>query len=480
MSGVNTYVASTNWLKTKYERNKNSFEDLKYSDPFLYFVTDQKQSGVTTGKSVTTMKSAGLSLNVGDTFKDAQNRAKRTPTAGSPNKRLAEVAKFDTDIFSVGRIELKSTFASKDEAGAFVNELEQEVEETKETLISLTSKNLWSDGSGIIGKVTNAPADISIGTGQKQATFKIQSYSDLFYFHYGMSLFFQGLDDSDAKVCYVSEVDLENQQVSVVTDTALGANVASARTAIQNKNIYYNRHKTFNASLDAGVGGSFPGVKAIIPSVAPGSSDSFRGINRSINPTHLAGWRFSAKAYNKDSNPRPIEESIKRACVMMNQFHRRAKKGVKGEAVNSVVPGMVFLASATWQALADEYEDRLTFQKINSESLQKGVSGFTGLEIIAGGKRYVAWSCPGLNNFDAYILDPKAFALKWLGQKDKKFPIQFTEFPYGNYFRAVEDAAEVEFRMQFHPLLICKLPGRCAHINLSNVGDRINRYQSTT
>ena len=154
----------------------------------------------------------------------------------------------------------------------------------------------------------------------------------------------------------------------------------------------------------------------------------------------------------------------------MNNFYRHAKDG-KGKSLSmKVVPMDAYLGSSAWQVLADEIETRQELRRIDSgDKSKKGVTGFSGLEIIAGGQPVHAWSCPGLNAYDAYLIDPMQFQFNWLGQYDNKFPIQFRRFVGGSYFRDVDGADELESRLALFPILTCKMPVRTAHLNLTNV-----------
>lgn len=88
-------------------------------------------------------------------------------------------------------------------------------------------------------------------------------------------------------------------------------NDASAITSFANNDYLFRQSDT------GALGTVVDGFDAHIPLTAPGGSDSFRGVNRSVNPTRLAGRRINDTAAS-------IEENAGLAAVKISQTGKRA------------------------------------------------------------------------------------------------------------------------------------------------------------
>ena len=434
------------YLKTNYVDNGMLYDQFQGADPFLSMVLKKPKSGSKSGTSLTFPIAVGRSTSISSNFHSAQLQAKAGTSA---NKRQSVVALFDDDVYAVGRVGYKAEFATKDGAGAFVKAVEDESSMVMDSLKSRTSADIWRDGTGVIGQATSAVTTSA-------TTFVLKSYADLYYFEVGMQFCAVGSLDKEHTVTKV------NRGTKTITFTpVLGTAVAA------NGNFY------FPANSDTAGAGSYDGVSKIITSTSLGTA--YRGIDRSLDPTRLAGWDIDSKNYVLATNPRPILETIRRAAVLMNNFYRSAD----GKSTN--INQDCYLGSAAWEALSDEIDQKTQLRRVNSSELKDGVLGFEGLQIIVSGKTVNVWACPTLNPLQGYLVDLDSWAFNWLGEGDKS-PIQFKTMTNGTYFKDVDDDDSIEFRMQFHPILSCFAPGQNASLTFKGADtiSRITNYLSTT
>ena len=436
-----SYAALNNYLKINYDNNQWLYDQFRGVDPFYDKVVMNAGSGRRSGESVVYPVAVGRTTSVSDVFKAAQDSAKTTDLT---NQRVKFTVPFDKDIFSVGRISKKADYSSRDSMGAYVKAIEDETMQVIGSLKSKISADMWRKGDGVIGELNAQSAGNS-------GAIVLSSYADLWYWEVGMEFVIPGTYGTRRRVTNV------NEKTRTITYTpALSSNLAKG------VKLY------FPATTTAGAG-TFDGVGSIITSDATALASPYRGVTRNIHPTRLAGWREVATA-KSTSNPRPITQAIRKAIVKISSFNRN----VEGKAGN--IPEDVYLSSAAWEALADEYDQRTQMRRTQTEALKRGIQGFTALTVLAGGKDVNVWACPGLHPTTGFVLDTKVWQLNWMGESDKT-PVVFQKMTNDTYFRDVEGEPQIEFRIQLHPVLICKAPALNAELDLSAVTE-IGNYLS--
>ena len=439
------YAAMTKYLKTNYINNGHLYSMFAGKSPCLQKILSNSKSGRKTGTSITTPVAVARSQSSGASFSSVGTAALGNSTQEGL-KRQSFVVPFSNDIYERGFIDNKARFASKDSAGSFVEAVEDETKMKMDALNSRISKDLWGNGSGALGKV----ASISSGV------VTLSSYTDLFYLEVGTFIdIYHGSTRRGTASVYITKRDEAAKKITLsATPTGTAAN-----------DLIYAAGDTPSAAA------TFHGVDSWVPSSNPGASDSFFGINRSVDIARLSGWRVTAADYNSSTNPQPILRAIRKTCTLMSSFFRNSP----GKDAN--MPSDIYLGAAAWESLSDEFDSKTELRRVNSKDLKDGVLGFEGLEIIVGGKRVVAWADPAKDPLTAHVLNTGTWFFNWLGSKD---PVSFEEFPGGSFFRTTDDRPDIEFRMQLHPVLRCEAPGLNARIDLSatNIANRINAYQS--
>lgn len=170
---------------------------------------------------------------------------------------------------------------------------------------------------------------------------------------------------TSGNIGYVFAVDQNLGTVTVATSAAnAAAGTGGTPTGWNGQTIYLFRQGDFGGDSNPNV--IFKGIPSWIPATAPGSTDSFYNVNRSLDPARLAGFRLLAA----DVAGMSIRKRIKRAVAIINN--------------RSTTPGIthVVLNKEKWQDLADEMEA----QGVRIlESNEKYGFGTNSIALAAGG-----------------------------------------------------------------------------------------------
>lgn len=185
------------------------------------------------------------------------------------------------------------------------------------------------------------------------------------------------------------------------------------------------------------------GLGAWIPSVAPGGSDNFFGVNRSVSPTKLAGLRFAGGA----------SESIQDALIdAVNQL--AAQSSEAGD------PDYILINPVSYQTLVKQLTSQANYVNVKHDEID---ISFKALVLpTANGEIAILQdrNCPSQT---AYIITLKTWKLRSLG----KVP-QFLTFPgfYDQLGFPVPGSDAVELRVGYYANLTCNAPGANAVVPL--------------
>lgn len=436
--------AMTNYLKKEYIDNPDRDSLFTGIDPLLDRLLMSKLSGRKTGSSLEVPIGVGRSRNSATTFAEARKNARTERTA--VKKAVYSIDLSKTNIYEIGLVENKAIFATKDGQGAFVGAVESETNDVMGALRTKLSGDLYGDGSGSIGQIKSLDATKKIIT--------LKSREPLWYLEVGQLLDFYSAKDAtgvrrgNAKN---EVIKIDREGLKITMKDALNANAAA------DDYIFYAGDGKQNVGVS-----TILGLPAWLPKTVV-ANDNFYGINRSID-TRLKGF------YVEAANNGTVYDTIRKAVVKMSGPWRNAKK-----EKDANIPRDVYLGSATWEVLADEFDDTMEMRRVNSVDLQKGLKGFTALQILAGGVMLNVWSCPALPPYRGYILHPEKWGLNWYGGGLKN-PIDFHTMANGTYFKDAHDGPDIEFRIQVHPVLRCNAVGMQCQLAFDNISSDIDAY----
>ena len=388
---MTTFAAA---LKQHYTDEK--IENMVYKDnPFLAMISKYEDFG---GENLKLPVKYGIPMGRSATFADAVSNK-----TASQLKAFLLTRKADYAIASIANETIE---ASKGNANAFIEAATFEIDGAIESATRSLAISLYGDGSGSIG-VVGALAT----TTASNDTVTLATIQDITNFEVGMQLNF-GTATANKKI------DSINRDTGVfILDAASGATTTEA--------IYVDGDKD---NMLTGLGGW-------LPSTAPGSTDSFFGVNRSSDSTRLGGIRF-------DGSSLPLEEALIGAAA------RVAREGGK--------PDVCFINYNNFGDLEKALGSKVSYVdvKVNPEI------GFRG--ILIHGPRGPIKVVPDQNcpNGVAYMLQMDVWKLYSLGKAPKILDSD------GLKFLRESTADAVEARIGYYAQLGCRAPGFNVRVGL--------------
>ena len=388
---MTTFAAA---LKQHYTDEK--IENMVYKDnPFLAMLSKYEDFG---GENLKLPVKYGIPMGRSATFADAVSNK-----TASQLKAFLLTRKADYAIASIANETIE---ASKGNANAFIEAATFEIDGAIEAATRSLAISLYGDGSGSIG-VVGALAT----TTASNDTVTLATIQDITNFEVGMQLNF-GTATTNKKI------DSINRDTGVfILDAASGATTTEA--------IYVDGDKD---NMLTGLGGW-------LPSTAPGSTDSFFGVNRSSDSTRLGGIRF-------DGSSLPLEEALIGAAA------RVAREGGK--------PDVCFVNYSNFADLEKALGSKVSYVDVKASP----EIGFRG--ILIHGPRGPIKVIPDQNcpNGVAYMLQMDVWKLYSLGKAPKILDSD------GLKFLRESTADAVEARIGYYAQLGCRAPGFNVRIGL--------------
>jgi len=388
---MTTFAAA---LKQHYTQEK--IENMVYKDnPFLAMISKYEDFG---GENLKLPIKYGIPQGRSATFADAQ--------ANKTNTQLKAFLLTRVSDYSLASIQNETIEASKGNANAFMEAATVEIDGAIESATRSLAISLFGDGSGQIGVVGSLAT-----TTASNDTITLATIDDITNFEVGMQLNF-GSSGTNKKI------DSINRDTGVfIVDAASGATTTEA--------IYVDGDKD---NMLTGLGGW-------LPSTAPGSTDSFFGVNRSSDSTRLGGIRF-------DGSSLPLEEALIGAAA------RVAREGGK--------PDVCFMNYSNFADLEKALGSKVSYVdvKVNPEI------GFRG--VLIHGPRGPIKVVPDQNcpKDVAFMLQMDVWKLYSLGKAPKILDSD------GLKFLRDSAADSVEVRVGYYAQLGCRGPGYNVRIAL--------------
>lgn len=386
-------------LKQYYSKEK--IESLTYANRPLFALIDKKKDFF------------------GDVYKIPQkltNPQGRSAVIGSAitNKTSTSYVAFLLERvkdYAIGSISTENMLASQNNAGAFLQLAIAEIDNTIDTLTRSVAMKLYLDGSGTLGVVKTAGVDYSA------KTITLASSEDVVHFEVGQKIevFAPGGTSARAFVDSIKQATIDgvDRDAGVLTFDTFGAN----HSIVAGDEICVVGDRNLAVS----------GLAAWLPGTAPSGSDDFFGVDRSVDPSRLAGIRKSYVGV-------PIEEAV------IDMARKIGREG--GE------PTHLFLSFDKYAALEKSLGTKVMFT-----SLKVGEVSFQAMQINSpkGVIAVVAdQDCPSDRG---YMLDLKHWSLYSLGE-----PVRILDQDGNKWLReSTEDAMQV--RVGFYGNVGCRKVG---------------------
>lgn len=315
--------------------------------------------------------------------------------------------------YSLATVDNETAEASENDKGAFLKALTNEINSAIKSSASSMASQLYGNGSG---SMATLDATTTITTN----TIILGEADDVVKFEVGMTLVFAQLESSGGlrnagATAVVTAVDR-----SVGTVTVNGVLNTLVPAIAVNDFIFVDGDRNLSVS----------GLAAWLPFVAPTAGDNFFGVDRSVDPTRLAGVRFDGSALS-------IEEALVGGLTLSNREGGNVK--------------VVFMNYIDWGNLELALGSKV--QYMVTEAFGRADIGFTGIQVKTN---------KGVANCVADTMAPKGYAYgltmdSWALYSLKE-PIRILDLD-GNKVLRTSDADAVELRVGGYFQLGCDAPG---------------------
>lgn len=425
MSAV--YANSSNQLaalKELYTDDKDYMKDLVYKENPLFALLPKNESpDGFAGKYLPVPLEYGVPQGRSHSFSNAQNQQ----TATSLASFFVYVIQ-DYQLVTITNLLMEQT---KSNAGAFVDAAKLQIDGGIRNITNNIAFELFGDGSGTRGRIGS-------GTNPSGNTYVItlSNVQNIVNFEVGMTLVnytysagsISAISSTQASI---TAVDRNN---GIITVLATGSD-ASWTTANKGLGIYGD---IVSGAVATGTALCLSGLAAWIPSATP-SSSLFWGVDRSADPTRLAGIRYDASALT-------IEEGITNALALLN------REGGK--------PDLCIIDFASYAALVNSLSAKVQYVQIKHDEVEVAFEGITFQSAYGRVTILADRSCPPQT---AYLLQMNTWKLRSLG----KVPHIITYGMEGLEGLRVGNADALEIRIGYYGNLICSAPGFNAVVSLS-------------
>lgn len=411
-------------LKELYTDDKEYMKDLVYKEnPFLALVPKNESPDGFAGKYIPVPLEYGTPQGRSHSFSNAQNQQ----TATSLASFFVYVIE-DYQLVTITNLLMEQT---KTNAGAFVDAAKLQMDGGFRNITNNIAFELFSDGSASRGQIGSGS---NVGLVQ---TITLSNAQQIVAFEVGMLLvnFVNTAGTISAVSAQTMLVTSVNRATGVIVGTLSGADASFSSAGNQ---------LGISGDIVSGATGTgsylgLSGLAAWIPTASPASNDSFWGVNRSADPTRLAGCRFDARAYT-------IEEGMTNALAFLN------REGGK--------PDLCIMDFASYAALVNALGAKVQYVQVKHDEVEVAFEGITFQSAYGRVTVLADRSCPPQT---AYLLTMSTFKLRSLG----KVPHILTYGMEGLEGLRVGNADALEIRIGYYGNLICSAPGWNCVVQLS-------------
>ena len=435
-----TYATSSNQiaaLKELYTDDKEYMKDLVYKEnPFLALVPKNESPDGFAGKYIPVPLEYGTPQGRAHTFANAQTQ--QTPT------QLASFFVYVIEDYQLVTITNLLMEQTKTNAGAFVDAAKLQMDGGFRNITNNIAFELFGSGTATRGSSTASSSQT--GASPNVVTLPLSSAQTVVAFEVGMLLVASTTDGGAIGTTGVVITGVD-RAAGVITGNGItlstGATVASldANWAIGSGVAYMTIYGDLPTTGATSTGSylALSGLAAWIPVTTPASNDSFWGVNRSADPTRLAGCRFNAQAYT-------IEEGMTNALAFLN------REGGK--------PDLCVMDFASYAALVNALGAKVQYVQVNHDEVEVAFEGITFQSAYGRVTVLADRSCPPQT---AYLLTMNTWKLRSLG----KVPHILTYGMEGLEGLRVGNADALEIRIGYYGNLICSAPGWNCVVQLS-------------
>lgn len=315
-------------------------------------------------------------------------------------------------------------------AGAFIDAAKNQIDGGIRNITNNLAFELFSNGFGSRGRI-GAFSNVSAAL-----TITLSNIQQVVNFEVGMTLR-ASLTDGGAVSSDTAQITNVNRQTGVILATCSD----SSPDAIWAVNSYMSVDGDVPSAGVTAIGSALclAGLSAWIPASAPSASENFWGVDRSVDPTRLAGLRYDASAQT-------IEEGITNALAFLSR---------EGGS-----PDLCVMDFSSYAALVNALGAKVQYVTLQHDEVEvafqaiKFQSAYGVVNVLADR------SCPPQT---AFLLQLDTWKLRSMG----KVPAILTYGMEGLDGLRVGNADALEIRVGHYSNLICSAPGWNCRVSLS-------------
>jgi hypothetical protein len=415
-------------LKELYTDDKEYMKDLVYKEnPFLALVPKLESPDGFAGKYIPVPLEFGTPQGRSHSFSNAQTQQTATNLASF----FVYVIE-DYQLVTITNLLMEQT---KTNAGAFVDAAKLQMDGGFRNITNNIAFELFGDGTGNRGFISGGA--FVAGT---TYTLQLQNPQAIVNFETGMTLVNFTISGPPTTISAISAttgfVTAVNRNTGSITITASAVD-ASWTTPGQALGI---NGDIISGLVSTGTAEVLSGLLTWIPLSDPASTDSFWGVNRSADPTRLAGLRYDASAFT-------IEEGMTNALAFLN------REGGK--------PDLCVMDFASYAALVNSLGAKVQYVMVKHDEVEVAFEGITFQSAYGRVTVLADRSCPAQT---AFLLTMSTWKLRSLG----KVPHILVYGLEGLEGLRVGNADALEIRMGYYGNLICSAPGWNCVVRLSS------------
>lgn len=325
---------------------------------------------------------------------------------------------------------------TKTNAGAFVDEASRTLDNGFRNLSNNMAFELFFGGTATRGQVSAAGT-----SGSTTLSFTLANPQTVVQFEVGMSLQGSATDGGAAITgggsVIVAQVTSVNRGTGAITATVIQGTFSSswpAGTFLQ----VYGDIGTAGASTIAGMLG-LSGLQAWVPPSDPLSTDNFWGVNRSADPTRLAGLRYNATSQT-------ISEGLTSALAFGNR---------EGASFD-----LIMIDFVSYSTLINELGAKVQYVMLEHDDVEVA---FEAIHFHSAYGKIPVLADRSCQAQTAWCLTTDTWKLRTLG----KAPHILTYGMEGLEGLRVGNADALEIRIAYYGNLICNAPGYNMQVSLS-------------
>ena len=426
MSAV--YATSANQiaaLKELYTDSSDYMKDLVYKEnPLLALMPKLESPDGFAGKYIPVPLEYGTPQGRSHAFANAQNQQTATSLASFFVYVVA-----DYQLVTITNLLMEQT---KSSAGAFIDAAKLQMDGGFRNLTNNIAFELFGDGTGRRGIIGS-----TVSSGAPTYVITLADTQSIVNFEIGMLLV-----NFTFSATAISAVSSTQAQV-IAVDRDLGvitvlASASDASWALAGQGMGVSGD-IVSGAISTGSSLCLSGLQAWLPPVAPGSGDSFWGVNRSADVTRLSGIRYDASSYT-------IEEGMTNALALLN------REGGK--------PDLCIMDFASFASLVNALGAKVQYVQVKHDEVEVAFEGITFQSAYGRVTVLADRSCPAQT---AFLLTMSTWKLRSLG----KVPHILTYGLEGLEGLRVGNADALEIRIGYYGNLICSAPGWNAIVKLS-------------